>query len=92
MVSSLKYFRFRTKIDLGIQSGLLPIKNFKIIDFRVELSRMKKKFIQFDEGYNLLKIQNKIEKGDRKNGIFIFERALLHKPICKGFFSDIIFK
>ncbi|WP_227553976.1 hypothetical protein [Acinetobacter haemolyticus] len=21
-----------------------------------------------------------------------FEKALLHKPICKGFFSDIIFK
>ncbi len=23
---------------------------------------------------------------------FLIERALLHKPICKGFFSDIIFK
>ena len=25
-------------------------------------------------------------------GCFGFIRALLHKPICKGFFSDIIFK
>ncbi|WP_286964467.1 MULTISPECIES: hypothetical protein [Acinetobacter] len=67
------------KIDLGIQSGLLPIKNFKIIDFRVELSRMKKKFIQFDEGYNLLKIQNKIEKGDRKKMVFLYLKDRVRK-------------
>ena len=27
-----------------------------------------------------------------KKQIFESKRALLHKPICKGFFSDIIFK
>ena len=26
------------------------------------------------------------------NFMFEFMEALLHKPICKGFFSDIIFK
>lgn len=25
-------------------------------------------------------------------GLYWYKSALLHKPICKGFFSDIIFK
>lgn len=40
---------------------------------------MKKKFIQFDEGYNLLKIQNKIEKGDRKKMVFLYLKDRVRK-------------
>ena len=29
---------------------------------------------------------------DKTKVIYKTEKALLHKPICKGFFSDIIFK
>lgn len=71
----------KQKIDIGVQSGLLPIKNFKIIDFKVKLKEMKKRFFQFDEGYNLLKIQSKVEKGDRKQMVSLYLKSRIKKII-----------
>lgn len=69
------------KINIAIQSGYLPIKSFKIIDFRNELKVMKKKFVQFDQGYNLLKIQSEIENGNRKKMVCLYLNNRIKKLI-----------
>ncbi len=40
-----------------------------------------------------LAVAEKVYKNIKKDDLFTNDlTALLHKPICKGFFSDIIFK
>ncbi|WP_326942879.1 hypothetical protein [Acinetobacter johnsonii] len=60
--------------------------------------------LKFEELDNLLKkinsvglVEQKTQVYDNYEMTFFFSeniegKALLHKPICKGFFSDIIFK
>lgn len=69
------------KINIGIESNLLKIKSFQIIDFKNELKVMKKKFIQFDEGYNLMKIESSFEKGNRNQMVYIYIKDKIRKII-----------
>ncbi len=71
------------KIDLGVKSGLLPIKKIEIIDFKAKLKKAKKRFIQFDEGYNLLRIQSKFERGNRKIMTYLYIKDRVKKSLLK---------
>lgn len=69
------------KINLGIKSNQLKIKNLKVIDFQEKLKSFKNDFIQFKDGYNPLKIECDFEKSNQKKMVFIYYKNKIQKII-----------
>ena len=65
------------------RTSLLINKLISNVDLELLNSQQLEKLKNYSEKNK--KLKHKLESNE-------FEMALLHKPICKGFFSDIIFK
>ena len=95
----MSHFKFYSAKDWSIRT-LIPLLMLKLKQDPIREHLLDKilLFLDFDKNLHITFNKNKKNSdffmGTYNNNLLYFENktALLHKPICKGFFSDIIFK